>query len=825
MVSSAHPGDQVCYVARLGNFTRHCSFCLDNTPVPVCHEFSRTLGIFLALTFVVPVSAQIGRPPYGPPIPAAPSTVQPNLRVKLPRPNAPPPGIWDVRADTQDSDGPLRHLRGKAEIEGSDVKLTADEIDYNDDTHEAQARGNVIFHQYAKDEEIHADRVEYNTESETGKFYNVRGWSRTHVDARPGLLTSNNPLYFEGEWAERLEEKYILHNGFVTNCKLPNPWWTLRGPTFDIIPDDRAIAHRSIFWLKRMPLFYTPYFYKSLEKLPRKSGFLMPNIGNSSVRGKMIGLGYYWAINRSYDATYRVQDFTQRGLAHHLDFRGKPFAGADFDAIFYGVQDRGLLQPDGTRLKQGGFSLYANGKADLGDGFIARGTINYLSSLTFRQAFTESFNEAIFSENYSVGFISKNWSSFTFNTVFARLENFQSTQPHDSIVIRKLPEFEFASRDRQVSDRGLPIWVSFDSSMGLLRRAQPLFQTSQFSERADVAPHVMTAFDWKGFHLVPIFSIRETQYSETQQDLHVIGQNLIRSTREFTADLIAPSLERTFNRKTWLGDKLKHVIEPRVTYHYVTGVQDFNAVIRFDEMDLVSNTNELEISLTNRLYAKRGDEVSEVFSWQLWQQRYFDPTFGGAIVAGQRNVVLSSVELTPYAFLNGPRNYSPIVSVFRGSPKPGIGFEWRTDFDPLLNRFVNSGFTTDLRKGNYFISAGHNSVSCLPLLPSDAAQCQSATPDTSRLLSPKANQFRGRIGFGDPNHRGWNTAFDAVYDYRQGIMQFATAQVTYNTDCCGFSVQYHRFSFGVRNENQFRVAFSVANIGSFGTLKKQERLF
>src|SRR5260370_16528661 len=63
MVSSAHPGDQVCYVARLGNFTRHCSFCLDNTPVPVCHEFSRTLGIFLALTFALPVSPPIAPPP------------------------------------------------------------------------------------------------------------------------------------------------------------------------------------------------------------------------------------------------------------------------------------------------------------------------------------------------------------------------------------------------------------------------------------------------------------------------------------------------------------------------------------------------------------------------------------------------------------------------------------------------------------------------------------------------------------------------------------------------------------------------------------------
>ena len=56
-------------------------------------------------------------------------------------------------------------------------------------------------------------------------------------------------------------------------------------------------------------------------------------------------------------------------------------------------------------------------------------------------------------------------------------------------------------------------------------------------------------------------------------------------------------------------------------------------------------------------------------------------------------------------------------------------------------------------------------------------------------------------------------------------MQFATTQVTYNTDCCGFSVQYRRFSIGTRNENQFRLSFAVANIGSFGSLKRQDRLF
>jgi LPS-assembly protein len=85
--------------------------------------------------------------------------------------------------------------------------------------------------------------------------------------------------------------------------------------------------------------------------------------------------------------------------------------------------------------------------------------------------------------------------------------------------------------------------------------------------------------------------------------------------------------------------------------------------------------------------------------------------------------------------------------------------------------------------------------------------------------------MRGLIGIGDPNRRGWNAGFTAIYDFRAAQMQYSTTQITYNTDCCGFSVQYRRSSYGPINENQFRLAFAVANIGSFGTLKQQERLF
>ncbi len=725
----------------------------------------------------------------------------------IPRINAPGPNELVVRAASQEAEGPNRRLRGGAELESADFTLRADEIDYNEETGYAEARGNVKFRNLESGEELEADRAEYRLREKTGNFYQMRGRAPVRAAPRQGLLATDNPFVFQGKWAERLKDRYILHDGFVTNCLLPKPWWVLEGPRFDIIPNKRAIAYRPIFRLKRVPLFYVPVFYKSLEEAPRKSGFLTPNIGNSSNRGKMVGLGYYWAVNRSYDLSYRSQYFTQRGFAHHVDVRGKPRAGSDFNAVLYGINDRGLQLPGGQRLKQGGFLVTFDGKAELGRGFSARGEVNYLSSFTFRQAFTESFNEAVFSEIHSVGFVSRHGRGYALNIVFLRNENFQTTQPDDKIVIRKLPSVEFTARDRPLLRRGPPVWVSLESSAGLVRRNQPLFQTRQFVERLDLAPRVMTALRWKDFHLLPAFSLRETHYGSSLLGGRIQGEGVLRSTREFTLDLIAPSLARVFPAPRWLGDKLKHVIEPRAGFRAVDGVGDFRRLIRFDETELISNTREAEISLTQRLFVKRGGVVSELVSWQLWQRRYFDPDFGGALTPGDRNILLSQIELTPYAFLDGRRRYSPVISALRVNPSPRTAIEWRADYDPLRHRITNSGLTADARVGHYLVSVGHNHVRSVP------------------HLSPSANQFRGLLGWGKENLRGWSTAFTAIYDFRLGIMQFATTQVSYNSDCCGFSVQYRRFSFGQRNENQFRVAFVVANIGSFGTLRRQERLF
>jgi LPS-assembly protein len=682
--------------------------------------------------------------------------------------------------------------------------LKADEIDYDEQKHYAEARGNVKFDHYAGGEHVEADKVEYNLEAETGKYYNVRGSTPAKIESRPGILTTSNPFSFEGKWAERVKNRYILHDGFVTNCKLPKPWWTLRGNAFDIIPGERAIARQSVFSVRRIPLFYTPMFYKSLERAPRKSGLLTPNFGTSSRRGTMIGGGYYWAINRSYDATYRAQLFTQRGVAHHVDFRGKPNKDTDFNYILYGVNDRGQLVDGDRRAPASGYLMSFQGRSDLSNGWQARADVNYLSSFKFRQAFTESFYEAIFSEVHTAAHLSKHWQTYALNIVAWRVENFLSTNENDKVSLRRLPSVEFSSRDRQVSERVLPVWVSLESSASFLRRNELGNPTRQFVDRVDFEPRVTTALRWKDIHLIPSFSIRETHYgSSLDSDRRITGIGTLRSSREFSAELVLPSLARVY------GGKRKHVIEPRASYRFINGIDDFNRYILFDETELLSNTNEVEVSLTNRIFTKQKDgRVEESLSWTVAHRRFFDPTFGGAIIEGQRNVLLSSATLTGYTFLDAARRYSPISSVLRARSFAGVTLEWRADYDPQRGHITNSSLSGDRRfKNNVSLSVGHNQVRSNP------------------ILAPSANQLYSSVGYGQENAKGFSTRAFIVYDYRKRILQHMQTQFSYNTDCCGYSVQYRRFSFGDRNENQFRVAFAIANIGSFGTLRRQERMF
>jgi LPS-assembly protein len=408
--------------------------------------------------------------------------------------------------------------------------------------------------------------------------------------------------------------------------------------------------------------------------------------------------------------------------------------------------------------------------------------------------------------------MSKNVSTFSMNVSLLRDENFQDVlQSDDKVILRKLPSLEFNSRDHQLFDGPVPLWFSLDSSFGLVSRTQRSFQSRRFVQRGDVSPKLTSTFRVAEFQFTPSFGIRHTSYGQRRDQGSLQGLNLYRNSREFSLDIAAPSFQRIYKGPKWLGDRVKHVIEPRIRYRFVDGIDNFDKVIRFDERDLLTNTNEADFSIMNRLYAKDATTgaVREVASLEVWQRRYFDPHFGGALVPGARNVFSSTVDVTPFAFLDQARNASPIVTSFRIRPNWRTFLGWRTDYDPLRRKIVNTSVDSGWRINDLWsVELGHHAVR------------------TPVALSPPSNQLSTLLRLGDFNRRGWNVAWRTNYDYRQSLFIYNATQATYNTDCCGFSFEWRRFAIGpTRDENQFRVALSIANVGSFGTLSPRERMF
>ena len=717
----------------------------------------------------------------------------------------------EIRAHSQSREGPLRRAAGDVELTYGNIVLTANELRFDEGSGEIAATGNVHYRTLDGEQDLRADRLAYNLQSELGTFYEARGRASSASQGGPRLLSTDNPFQFEARIAHKAGEHYTIHDGRVTNCDPSSPWWTLRSSRADVVPGRSAVVRNGVLRLRGVPLLYVPYYRKSLKRMPRQSGFLTPTIGNSSRFGRILGQSYYWAINRSFDATFGGTLYTSRGFATNASLRGRPTRNSNFDAVFFDVRDRGRELADGSRLKQGGNSFSMKGQTLFGKGWRGVADLHYLSSLEFRQAFTQTYEEAVFSQIRSIGFVSKNFSTFSFNTSLLRNEHFQSVARHNSVVIRKLPGIEFNSRERRIGPKRAPLWLSFDSSLDLISRTQRSYQTRRFVQRAMFFPRVSTRLSAKGFTVTPTLGARAVAYGQRRTPDGLVGRNLYRRTGEIAVDVATPAVERVFRGPKWLGDRVKHVIEPRFRYRYTRGVEDFDSAIRFDARDLVHNTNEAEISVTNRLYAKNDSSgrVREVASLEVWQRRYFEPEFGGAVVPGSRNVLQSTLDFSSFAFLSEARRYSPVATSLKLYPGRRWSLRWRNDYDPLRGRLVNTTADASVQVSqSVHVMAGNRAV---------------RLPGT---ITPPSNQLLTGVRYGDYNRRGWNASLHNVYDFRQGVILYSISQLTYNTDCCGFSVELRRLSIGnARSDNQFRISLAIANVGSFGTLRPAERLF
>jgi len=713
------------------------------------------------------------------------------------------------------SDGPQTHKREifiadkNVDLQYAGMRLRADHVEYNDTTHDSLARGHVQFD--FENEHLEADEAHYNFTTGAGTFTNVRGNIKILRRPNPLVLVSANPLYFEARQVERYNDNvFVVHQAWITVCDQQRPTWQMYAPRAKIRLNKSVALVNANFRLFKVPLIWMPYATAPAGQKIRQSGFLLPDIGNSSTKGYVFGDAYYWAPTTWADATIGAQDFTKRGSSQRAEIRLRPLENTTFSYTYYGVVDRGIADANGVLESQGGHQQRLELQSLLPQGWRLVADYNQLSSLTFRLAFADTYGDAINSEVNSAIFLSNNFRGFSLNFAGVNDKSFLTISPETSVSLRNIPEARFGSVE-QAPWRNLPIYFSFDSSIGALHRQDENLTTPAAVQRSEIAPKVTVPLHFGPWlDVTATGAVRTTRYGASLDAAgNLSTQPITRNDGEFTLELRPPALEKYFDRAK-SKRKYKHTIEPEVTYRYVTGINDFERFIRFDSDATLSDTNEVEYGFTQRLYVKSGDQQPlEFLSWSVVQKHYFDPTFGGAIVDGARNVLQSLNSITPFAFATGPRNSSPIVSDFKITPGGKYDAEQIIEYDPQLNKIVAEGTLLKVKPySEFFATVAHFHIQ----------------DDT--VLQPLSNQIRALVGYGSFNRRGFNFTGGVSYDIQNSALQSQIAQVTYNGNCCGLSFEYRRIALGqVRTENQFRIAFNIANIGTFGNLRRQEKIF
>ncbi|MFZ0630655.1 MAG: LPS assembly protein LptD [Acidobacteriaceae bacterium] len=775
--------------------------------------------------------------------------------VPQPSPGVPVKIIADTQTREETKNGTVYTLDGNVVLYYRLYIIHTDHATYNATTGEVVAQGHLMVDGGPDDEHFEASHGTTNVQQDTGDFFDVVGTLGVERTPRGRMVfTAPNPFALTGREVLQLGKgHYRVIHGTMTSCRLPKPDWRILSRNI-ALDNGVARAKNATFQWFHLPLLFLPYMTHAVD-VQRSSGILIPYFGDDTTRGFMIGEGVYLTLGRSADLMVASQWWSNRGFAPNGLFRYRGLERNFANVRFHSLLDEGVLLPNGQRgANQGGVDVAADGRYDFTPHTTGVVDAEYLSSYIYRLVWEEDYAIAINSEVKSQLFVTHEnhdmWESLRMN----RYQDFQSAAiTGDEVRILHLPEVDVATADRRL---GGPQSVSgvmwgFDGSAGAISRYDyPSFRTTAGVPRVDFYPRASLPLHFDGWTFRPEAAFRETWYGKSQDpaDLEQIPtvrtEDVARSDVEMGFELRPPALERDFS-PPWLvhllGGDVRHTIEPAVSYRYVTGINNFRQILRFDQTDVASNTNELEYGLTQRLFLRhlpphpcKGDEAlgpdvlcgggsRDWLTWRVAQKYYFEPDFDHAITRGTPNPLDTTLDFTGIDFLTEPRHTTPVISRLRLRTSGTTDGEWDLDYDVKEGKITSSNLFAGYRTGLWKLQFGDAYMN-VPLGYTPLTTAKS--PPQSPNAPTQYNQIHLLATHGAANHLGLSEGLNTTYDLVHQQLQFGAAQVQYNWDCCGIDFQYRRFSLGsIRDDTEYFWTFNFAGMSNVGDLTHRISLF
>ena len=719
-------------------------------------------------------------------------------------------------------------LTGNIDCESNkeDLRVSADQADYFKDKKQLVLTGHVVV--VTKDSRIAADKADIDTENRTGTFYSASGTVLISEDKQAqehALFGTQEPIaYFYGETVQKIsDDKYRITNGAFTTCVQPSPRWMFVSQTATMRVDKYAILKNTLIKVKDVPLFWLPAMYYPINKEDRSTGFLLPIYGTSTLRGQSISNAFFWAINRSSDATLLHDWFSKTGQQYGGEYRYVSSAQSNGTFRMSRLQER---ETD-TTPERNSFEIRANSVQKLGAGMTARANVDYFSNVAVQQQYQQDIYSATLRTRTYGGNLSGSWGRDSFSATVDRSEVFYGAE--DSTAIGGQPRFTYRRAPTPIFGSAVPIFFTASSEwVDLTRVENSGTNKNDYSlTRFDVSPQLqLTVSNLPYLNFRAAATYHETHYSRscvpgtgafpgcklfdpdpsdpTDPDK---GTNtpLNRQYVELMGKVTGPILTKVWNTPdNGYADRFKHSIEPEVTVQRTSNFSGYDQIFKIEGYDYTfGGTTRVTYGLTNRFLAHRTDgppasRTLEFLNISLQQSYYSNPA-------------ASSVDGSYSGSYLGrpPSNYSPIALTIRASPTPNYNSTVRLEYNKQTSTWETIQVAGTIKIAQW-------------LETSDSYTQRKYT----NVLDPRLalNTYMSsttKTNFGGGKYGG-------LYSFDLNVQEGSLVQqrigLFYNAQCCGIGFEYQSFNFPnatylvVNQDKRFNITFTLAGIGTFSNL-------
>jgi LPS-assembly protein len=689
---------------------------------------------------------------------------------------------------------------------GAQTTLFADQIELFRDTNRVIAQGNVVF--ASAEGRLSADRLEYDVATGTGTFHDATGLMSLGAQAdRRQFGNQEADVYFYGEVIERLgPRRYRLTRGAFTTCVQPTPRWEVASGSVTLNLNDYAVAKGTTLRVKGVPVMYLPMIYYPIREDQRSTGFLLPTYGTSTVRGQAISNAFFWAINRSTDATFFHDWFTKAGQGAGAEYRYVAAAQSMGDVRFYRFNQNATTNVEGeqtqTLEKANSYEITGNLNHALTRTIRARAHLDYFTDLVTQHLYNQNLYAATRNRRLIEGGLTAGFGPLMTSMLYQRSELF--TSERTSQLYGSAPRVSANLAPQRLFNA--PIYASANAEYAVLPNrsiSDGVVVADNGYSRLDFSPTVRVPMSRLTFlSLNTSAAYRTTYYSHSAivtGASRVVDDPYLRQYMALRSEVVGPVFNRIWDLQGGFAERVKHVVEPAFTVDFTSNIDDFTKTPS-EGSDLtdfvVSGSTRVTYGLTNRLFARsrsvdgvRGS-TREFLTVGLQQTYYTNPLSGGYD---------SSYQSTAN---RRPTDLSPLALTTRFAPTALIDTNVRVEYDVSRGRglqIVSIGGTVNGAAVSASTNFSHNRLN--PLNPSTFVQGSTSM----RWLDGRATG-----------------TYNVSWDIGRSYIVSQGAMLSYLAQCCGLTMEFQKFNYASLGVNlatptdvRFNFGFILAGLGTF----------